>query len=85
MLKFAVSFITSLLELNNRNSLAGIGTLHLEFAYLSDITGDPIYRKLVENIRNILKDIPKPDGLYRTYVDTKSGKWDSGKYWSLNK
>merc|ERR1719369_2186610 len=31
--------------------LSEFGTLHMEFAYLSDITGNPIYRKKVEKIR----------------------------------
>ncbi|XP_030377611.1 mannosyl-oligosaccharide alpha-1,2-mannosidase IA-like [Scaptodrosophila lebanonensis] len=55
--------------------LAEFGTLHLEFAYLSDITGDPKYLKLVQAIRNRLKKMKKPKGLYFNYVDPNSGQW----------
>ncbi|XP_031636865.1 mannosyl-oligosaccharide alpha-1,2-mannosidase IA-like, partial [Contarinia nasturtii] len=55
--------------------LSEIGTLHLEFAYLSDITGDPIYRDRVLKINEFLREIPKPNGLYPNYIDPYSGKW----------
>ncbi|XP_037026450.1 mannosyl-oligosaccharide alpha-1,2-mannosidase IA isoform X2 [Bradysia coprophila] len=55
--------------------LSEFGTLHLEFAYLSDITGNPVYRERVQNIRQILKDIEKPKGLYPNYLNPKTGKW----------
>lgn len=51
------------------------GTLHLEFAYLSDVTGNPVYRERVLNIRQLLKDIEKPRGLYPNYLNPKTGKW----------
>ena len=37
--------------------LSEFGTLHMEFAYLSDITGDPKYVKKVERIRQLRKAI----------------------------
>jgi mannosyl-oligosaccharide alpha-1,2-mannosidase len=55
--------------------LSEFGTLHLEFAYLSDITGNPVYRERVMNIRSILKDLEKPRGLYPNYLNPKTGKW----------
>lgn len=55
--------------------LSEFGTLHLEFAYLSDVTGNPVYRERVMNIRQLLKDIPKPNGLYPNYLNPKTGKW----------
>lgn len=51
------------------------GTLHLEFAYLSDVTGNPVYRERVLNIRQLLKDIEKPRGLFPNYLNPKTGKW----------
>merc|ERR1711874_457694 len=42
--------------------LSEFGTLHMEFAYLSDITGNPVYRKKVEKIRRTVKDVEKPKG-----------------------
>ncbi|XP_077288973.1 mannosyl-oligosaccharide alpha-1,2-mannosidase IA-like isoform X2 [Arctopsyche grandis] len=55
--------------------LSEIGTLHLEFSYLSDITGNPIYRQKVEKVRSILRDMDKPRGLYPNYINPKTGKW----------
>ncbi|KAG5683523.1 hypothetical protein PVAND_012797 [Polypedilum vanderplanki] len=55
--------------------LSEFGTLHLEFVYLSDITGNPVYRERVMNIRSILKDLEKPRGLYPNYLNPKTGKW----------
>lgn len=60
--------------------LSEFGTLHLEFAYLSDVTGDPVYRERVMNIRQLLKDIEKPNGLYPNYLNPKTGKWGQRKY-----
>uniref|UniRef100_A0A336LLS7 alpha-1,2-Mannosidase n=1 Tax=Culicoides sonorensis TaxID=179676 RepID=A0A336LLS7_CULSO len=55
--------------------LSEFGTLHLEFAYLSDITGNPIYKERVNNIRLVLKELEKPKGLYPNYLNPKTGKW----------
>jgi mannosyl-oligosaccharide alpha-1,2-mannosidase len=59
--------------------LSEFGTLHLEFAYLSDITGNSVYRDRVMNIRSILKDLEKPKGLYPNYLNPKTGKWGQRK------
>lgn len=48
--------------------LSEFGTLHLEFLYLSDITGDPIFKEKVFKIRETMKQIEKPKGLYFNYV-----------------
>ncbi|XP_035918503.1 mannosyl-oligosaccharide alpha-1,2-mannosidase IA isoform X2 [Anopheles stephensi] len=55
--------------------LSEFGTLHMEFAYLSDISGDTVYRERVQTIRAVLKDIEKPKGLYPNYLNPKTGKW----------
>ncbi|KAH8362474.1 hypothetical protein KR200_002846 [Drosophila serrata] len=55
--------------------LSEFGTLHLEFTYLSDITGNPVYRERVQTIRQLLKNIRKPNGLYPNYLNPKTGKW----------
>ena len=60
--------------------LSEFGTLHLEFAYLSDITGNSVYRERVMNIRSILKELDKPKGLYPNYLNPKTGKWGQRKY-----
>ena len=33
--------------------LAEFGSLHMEFSYLSDITGDPVYAQKVERVREV--------------------------------
>eukprot|EP00112_Aurelia_sp_Birch-Aquarium-sp1_P019897 Seg5010.1 transcript_id=Seg5010.1/GoldUCD/mRNA.D3Y31 product="Mannosyl-oligosaccharide 1 2-alpha-mannosidase IA" protein_id=Seg5010.1/GoldUCD/D3Y31 len=55
--------------------LAEFGTLHLEFTYLSHITGDPIYASKVNKVREVLRAIEKPNGLYPNYMDPRSGTW----------
>ena len=55
--------------------LSEFGTLHMEFAYLSDITGNPVYKEKVEKIRQAVKKVQKPKGLYPNYLSPKSGKW----------
>lgn len=55
--------------------LAEFGTLHLEFVYLSYITGNPVYKEKVENIRQILYKMDKPQGLYPNYLNPKTGRW----------
>lgn len=59
--------------------LSEFGTMHLEFTYLSDITGNPMYRERVQNVRQILYDIEKPKGLYPNYLNPKTGKWGQRK------
>ncbi|XP_037040353.1 mannosyl-oligosaccharide alpha-1,2-mannosidase IA-like [Bradysia coprophila] len=55
--------------------LSELGSLHLEFTYLSDITGNPIYRDRVENVRQVLNEATKLNGLYPNFIDPISGRW----------
>lgn len=55
--------------------LSEFGTLHMEFAYLSDVTGDPIYRKAVERVRTAIQSAARPRNLYPNYLNPKTGKW----------
>ena len=55
--------------------LSEFGTLHMEFAYLSDITGNPVYKKKVEKIRRTVKEVERPKKLYPNYLHPKTGKW----------
>jgi len=55
--------------------LSEFGTLHLEWVYLSKITGDDKYAKAVNKIRQVLHDTPKPDGLYPNYMNPRNGAW----------
>merc|ERR1719500_1435294 len=55
--------------------LSEFGTLHMEFAYLSDVTDNPIYRKKVEKIRETISQVDRPKNLYPNYLHPKTGKW----------
>uniref|UniRef100_T1JAS7 alpha-1,2-Mannosidase n=1 Tax=Strigamia maritima TaxID=126957 RepID=T1JAS7_STRMM len=55
--------------------LAEFGTMHLEFVYLSDVTGNPIFYEKVKKIREVLNNLEKPYGLYPNYLNPKSGRW----------
>ncbi|KAF2354066.1 Glycoside hydrolase family 47 [Trinorchestia longiramus] len=55
--------------------LSEFGTLHLEFSYLSDITGDPVFKEKVTHVRDFIRKLDKPNGLYPNYLNPKTGKW----------
>ncbi|XP_014680078.1 PREDICTED: LOW QUALITY PROTEIN: mannosyl-oligosaccharide 1,2-alpha-mannosidase IB-like, partial [Priapulus caudatus] len=55
--------------------LAEFGTLHLEFAHLTQVTGDRKYLDKVLKIRDFLREAPKPNGMYPNYINPKTGKW----------
>lgn len=55
--------------------LAEFGTLHLEFVYLSDVTGNPVYKEKVMHIRDYLSKMEKPQGLFPNYLNPKTGRW----------
>ena len=63
--------------------LAEFGTLHLEFSYLTEVTGDPVYINKVKKIREVLKTLDKPNGLYSNYLNPTTGRFCGGKLlWS---
>ena len=47
----------------------------MEFAYLSDITGNPVYKQKVEKIREVVASVERPKKLYPNYLHPKTGKW----------
>ncbi|KAJ8314609.1 hypothetical protein KUTeg_006759, partial [Tegillarca granosa] len=55
--------------------LAEFGSFHLEFVYLSDITGKEVYREKVNKVRETLNQLEKPNGLYPNYLNPRTGKW----------
>ncbi|RXG69719.1 Mannosyl-oligosaccharide alpha-1,2-mannosidase IA [Armadillidium vulgare] len=55
--------------------LSEFGTLHIEFIYLSDISGDATFRDKVVKIRDFIKHLEKPGGLHPNYLNPKTGKW----------
>jgi len=55
--------------------LAEFGTLHLEFMYLSEITGNPIFAEKALAVRKVLKEAEKPKGLYWNYMNVVDGSF----------
>ena len=70
--------------------LAEYGSLQMEFDYLSNLTGDPIFAQKVwihnphcsvrtslqiEKVNTFLDGMDKPDGLVPVYINPHSGKW----------
>ncbi|XP_066932693.1 mannosyl-oligosaccharide 1,2-alpha-mannosidase IA-like [Clytia hemisphaerica] len=55
--------------------LAEFGSLHLEWSYLTQITGENVYLEKVNKIRKVMHDTPKSDGLYPNYFNPKTGSW----------
>lgn len=49
--------------------------MSLEFNYLSDITGNPVFRQKIEKIVKVLQQTARPDGLYPNYLNPKTGRW----------
>ncbi|CAG7659259.1 unnamed protein product, partial [Allacma fusca] len=70
---------TGVTDYSSTISLAALGSLHLEFVYLSEITGDPIFAEKVTKIRGNMKRVKKPRGLYPTTVSTETGDFKSSK------
>ncbi|VDM67697.1 unnamed protein product [Strongylus vulgaris] len=63
--------------------LAELGSLHLEFTYLSQISKAPIFTKKVKKIRDVLDQLEKVNGLYPNYIDSDTGKWTKPYHISL--
>lgn len=60
--------------INPYPSLTTVGGQYLEHAYLSDLTGKPVYRQKVAKIRDHLEMATKPNGLYYDKLDI-NGQW----------
>lgn len=60
--------------------LSEVGSLYLEFHYLSNVTGNQDYVQRGEKVRNLLDSIAKPEGLYYNYINPKTGKFGQRKF-----
>ncbi len=60
--------------------LAELGTLSLEFQYLSDLTGNKIYEEKINRLQESLNKAPRKEGLYYTYISPHNGEWCSSKF-----
>lgn len=81
LIKPATGFSKNYAWASQSNSiLAEVGTLYLEFAYLTAVTGNKKYLEKVERIRELLDSMEKPhDGLYPNYINPKTGKFGQRK------
>lgn len=58
--------------------LAEVGTIQMEFAYLSKYTGDPKYFDAADKVIDILDDLEKEHpGLYPIYIKPDTGKFSN--------
>jgi mannosyl-oligosaccharide alpha-1,2-mannosidase len=70
-----VNLKTGVPQINSQSVLAEFGTLHLEFLYLSEITGEPVFREKALKIREVLKNAVKPNGLYSNFMSPETGRF----------
>ena len=61
--------------------LAEVGTLSLEFAYLTALTNNHTYFDKIDRVRTLLDSLEKPHGgLYPNYINAKTGKFGLRKF-----
>ncbi|GMT10012.1 hypothetical protein PFISCL1PPCAC_1309 [Pristionchus fissidentatus] len=64
--------------------LSEFGSIHLEFTYLSHLTGKNVWVNKVKKIRETLDKADKIDGgLYSNYMNPKTGRWSGQNHVSL--
>lgn len=71
-----ISFMLKNTSEKDFNYLAEFGTLYLEFAYLSEITDDPVYKKVVERIYDTLEMVHDQKELYPSQINPLTGIWN---------
>ena len=55
--------------------MSEFGTMSLEFNYLSDVTGKPVFHEKIHKINELLRKLERPDGLYPNYLNPRTGRW----------
>ncbi|XGW04411.1 hypothetical protein V3C99_015526 [Haemonchus contortus] len=63
--------------------LSELGTLHLEFTYLSHVAKAPLFAKKVKKVRDVLDRQNKPNGLYTNFISPETGKFTMNRHVSL--
>ncbi len=69
---------------NPQAILAEFGTMHLEWATLSERTKNPVYEKYTNHVFKIVSDLAElketkaPEGLFSCYFDVNSGTFSNG-------
>jgi len=70
-----INLKTGLTRERRMSILSEFGTMHMEFSYLTDITGNNKYKKKVEAVREYLNNKDKPKGLYPNQINPTTGQW----------
>lgn len=60
--------------------LSELGSIELEFNYLSELTGNQTYRQKVRRVREVMEQVEKPDGLYGNYINPRTGRFCLSKF-----
>ncbi|KAF9478073.1 glycoside hydrolase family 47 protein [Pholiota conissans] len=58
-------------------SIAEIGTLQLEFRYLSHLTGNPEYRKAVDKVMQVIQRARLSHGLASIFISLETGQYET--------
>eukprot|EP00039_Didymoeca_costata_P027202 m.17745 g.17745 ORF g.17745 m.17745 type:complete len:704 (-) comp6098_c0_seq1:1644-3755(-) len=64
----------------DRANLAELGTLQLEFEYLSTITGDMRFADVTRKLTNYIVSKRTSKGIYYNHIDIKTGEWESTEF-----
>ncbi|GAA6000206.1 hypothetical protein JCM10207_007905 [Rhodosporidiobolus poonsookiae] len=56
-------------------SVAEAGTLQLEFKYLSELTGNPVYWDKVKKVMDVIRDQPSKDGLVPIFMNAQTAQF----------
>lgn len=61
--------------------LSEYGSIQLEFDYLSNLTGNPVFAQKADKIRDVLTAMEKPEGLYPIYITMDNPpRWGQRKF-----
>lgn len=59
--------------------MSEVGSVDLEFNYLSHVTGNNTYADKAKKVRTVLSEIDKPGELYPNYLNPKTGRFCQSK------
>jgi hypothetical protein len=60
---------------NGAASLAEVGSVQLEFKYLSEISGDGVYWQKAEKVMNVILESPSMEGIYPIFLSPETGQF----------
>ena len=52
-----------------------LGTMQLEFDFLTHITNEPIFKEKVDKVMQYVINQPKSNGYYANYINADNGQW----------